>query len=318
MDRIERVAASRDGATGRSRTIHDPTTGTPVTAAVVERDDLAVGDRVPGPAVVVEPQTTTWLSSTQQAVLQADLFQQRQSCRPDGPALGHVLQHRTLHHAREQDVLQGRQFWDQVIELKDKADVLMPEPGALAEEKLTQPQFGNYVDHAALFGQRRSYVTPAPPRLWRLRPAIYNATMPRLGERITGLANGLNQNDGSDFKDFSAGYFLDEAAAAPLLGNAKKIAAAMTAPTSRDRPLKALVTDTPPTAEQVVAAIETAFRKIVGRAPTAEEQERFGAFHKASSNTGGHVAGAKALLTAILLQPEVLYRMELGLSLIHI
>jgi len=186
------------------------------------------------------------------------------------------------------------------------------EPGALAEEKLTQPQFGNYVDHAALFGQRRSYVTPAPPRLWRLRPAIYNATMPRLGERITGLANGLNQNDGSDFKDFSAGYFLDEAAAAPLLGNAKKIAAAMTAPTSRDRPLKALVTDTPPTAEQVVAAIETAFRKIVGRAPTAEEQERFGAFHKASSNTGGHVAGAKALLTAILLQPEVLYRMELG------
>ena len=72
VDRIERVAASRDVATGRSRTIHDPTTGTPVTAAVVERDDLAVGDRVPGPAVVVEPQTTTWLSSTQQAVLQAD------------------------------------------------------------------------------------------------------------------------------------------------------------------------------------------------------------------------------------------------------
>ena len=186
------------------------------------------------------------------------------------------------------------------------------EPGALAEEKLTQPQFGNYVDHAALFGQRRSHVTPAPPRLWRLRPAIYNATMPRLGERITGLANGLNKNDGSNFKDFSAGYFLDEAAAAPLLGNAKKIAEALTAPTSRDRSLKVLVTETPPTQQQVTDGIQTAFRKIVGRAPTAEEQERFGAFHKASSNTGGHVAGAKALLTAILLQPEVLYRMELG------
>ena len=186
------------------------------------------------------------------------------------------------------------------------------EPGALAEEKLTQPQFGNYVDHAALFGQRRSHVTPTAPRLWRLRPAIYNATMPRLGERITGLANGLNKNDGSNFKDFSAGYFLDEAAAAPLLGNAKKIAEALTAPTSKDRPLKVLVTETPPTQQQVTDGIETAFRKIVGRAPTTEEQERFGAFHKASSNTGGHVAGAKALLTAILLQPEVLYRMELG------
>ena len=84
VDRIERVAASRDVATGRSRTIHDPTTGTPVTAAVVERDDLAVGDRVPGPAVVVEPQTTTWLSSTQQAVLQADgcLLVTRQEATP--------------------------------------------------------------------------------------------------------------------------------------------------------------------------------------------------------------------------------------------
>ena len=186
------------------------------------------------------------------------------------------------------------------------------EPGALAEEKLTQPQFGNYVDHVALFGQRRSHVTPAAPRLWRMRPAIYNATMPRLGERITGLANGLNLNDGTNFKDFSAGYFLDEAATAPLLGNAKKIAEALTAPTSRDRSLKVLVTETPPTQQQVTDGIQTAFRKIVGRAPTAEEQERFGAFHKASSNTGGHVAGAKALLTAILLQPEVLYRMELG------
>ena len=129
------------------------------------------------------------------------------------------------------------------------------EPGALAEEKLTQPQFGNYVDHTALFGKRRSHVTPAPPRLWRLRPAIYNTTMPRLGERITGLANGLNAVDGSDFKDFAAAYFLDEAAAAPLLGNAKKIAAAMTAPNAKDRSLKTLVVDAPPTAEQVALSL---------------------------------------------------------------
>ena len=186
------------------------------------------------------------------------------------------------------------------------------EPGALAEEKLTQPQFGNYVDHTALFGKRRSHVTPAPPRLWRLRPSIYNTTMPRLGERIAGLANGLNLADGADFKDFSAGYFLDEAAAAPLLGNAKKIAAAMTAPQSKDRALKALVTQTPPTAGQVTEAILSAFRKIVGRAPTAEEVERFGAFHQAVGVTAGHQAAAQALLTAILMQPEVLYRMELG------
>ena len=31
--------------------------------------------------------------------------------------------------------------------------------------------------------------------------------MPRLNERITGLANGLNKNDGSNFKDFSTRIF---------------------------------------------------------------------------------------------------------------
>ena len=98
-------------------------------------------------------------------------------------------------------------------------------PDHLGSAKLHLPQFGNYVDHAALFGKRLSHVTPAPPRIWRLRPAIYRSVMPRLGEKITGLANGLNVLDGPEIKDYAAPYFLDEAATAPLLGNAKKIAA---------------------------------------------------------------------------------------------
>ena len=56
--------------------------------------------------------------------------------------------------------------------------------------------------------------------------------MPRLAEQVSGLANGLNVADGSEFKDYAAPYFLDEAAAAPLLGNARKIA-------ERNRPVGA-------------------------------------------------------------------------------
>ena len=153
------------------------------------------------------------------------------------------------------------------------------------------------------FGQRR--VTIPAPRACALRPAIYNANMPRLGERITGLATGLNKNDGSNFKDFSAGYFLDEAAAASVLGNAKKIAEVLTAPTSRDRSLKVLVTETPPTQQQVTDGIQTLFARSWAR--RSARSRNVWAFHKASSNTGGH-GWAKALLTAILLQPEVLYR----------
>lgn len=95
-------------------------------------------------------------------------------------------------------------------------------PGVVVDEKLMLPQFGNYVDHEALFGKRRPRVHPAPPRLWRLRPDIYDTTMPRLGEGIGGLANGLGLLDGPVFKDYAARYFIDEAATNPLLANAKK------------------------------------------------------------------------------------------------
>jgi len=186
-------------------------------------------------------------------------------------------------------------------------------PDFLTSTKLHLPQYGNYVDHATLFQRRLPRVFPAPPRIWRLRPAIYNSVMPRLGESITGLANGLNVHDGSEIKDYSSPYFLDEAATAPLLGNAKKIAEQLTAPISKDRTLNELVhPDKPPSTKLVSDSIELAFRKILGRSPTDEEKQRFQALHTEATKTGGHIPAGKALITAVLLQPEVLYRQELG------
>ena len=186
-------------------------------------------------------------------------------------------------------------------------------PDHLGSAKLHLPQFGNYVDHGTLFGKRLSHVTPAPPRIWRLRPALYDGIMPRLGEKITGLANGLNLLDGPDFKDYAAPYFLDEAATAPLLSNAKKIASALVGQNSRDKIFKELVkVNATPSPQLVEESISLAFRKTIGRGPTAEETERFQAFHAKATKTGGHVTAGKALLTAVLLQPEVLYRSELG------
>jgi hypothetical protein len=186
-------------------------------------------------------------------------------------------------------------------------------PDYLSSAKLHLPQYGNYVDHATLFGRRMPRVYPAPPRLWRLRPAIYNSVMPRLGEKITGLANGLNVVDGSEIKDYASPYFLDEASTAPLLGNAKKIAEALLGPKSKDRTFRELVSeDTPPTEQLITDAIALAFRKILGRGPTQEEGARFLALHAQATKTGGHLAAGKALLAAILLRPEALYRTELG------
>ena len=72
VERVTRIKAAREVAVERTRAIHDAGTDAVVDAAVVERDALSPGDRVTGPAVIVESQTTTWVSSSRQAVLQAD------------------------------------------------------------------------------------------------------------------------------------------------------------------------------------------------------------------------------------------------------
>jgi hypothetical protein len=187
-------------------------------------------------------------------------------------------------------------------------------PGVTTQEKLLLPQFGNYIDHQALFGRRLKRVYPAPPRIWRLRSSIYQRVAPSLspGERIDGLANGLGMNDGSEFKDYAAGYFIDEASTAPLLGNAKKVAMALLGPRSRDKVFKQLVGDAPPDGETVDAATELAFQRMLGRKPVPEEQIRFKAFYEKAKKTGGYRPAAKALLSAVIMQPEFLFRSELG------
>ena len=66
------TTAERTLEPDRHRPMFDPSAGAVVDAAVVQRQALAVGDAVVGPAVVVEPQTTTVLGSNHRAVLQTD------------------------------------------------------------------------------------------------------------------------------------------------------------------------------------------------------------------------------------------------------
>jgi N-methylhydantoinase A len=70
---VELTAAGQtDVPVDVTRAIHDPTLGTDVDAAVVHRDEIAIGGRVTGPAVIVETQTTTILASHHRAVMQTD------------------------------------------------------------------------------------------------------------------------------------------------------------------------------------------------------------------------------------------------------
>lgn len=179
------------------------------------------------------------------------------------------------------------------------------QPGAITLEKLRLPQFGNYVDHGLLFDRRLDHVVPAPPRLWRIRPDIYRAVMPP----ADGLANGLNMVDGREFQDYASAYFLDEAAASTLLSNAKKMAAALTDAQAKDKLLVRFAVAGTQQAEPVVNRL---FQQLLGRQATEEERARFATFYQRSRQKAGRESAAHILITAILMQPEALFRQELG------
>jgi N-methylhydantoinase A len=72
VERHEITTGSRDVAATTKRDVFDPASGARLTYAIVERETLAAGDRVIGPAVIVERETSTVVTSPFDAVLQSD------------------------------------------------------------------------------------------------------------------------------------------------------------------------------------------------------------------------------------------------------
>jgi N-methylhydantoinase A len=70
--RLEFSGVKNDAARKQSRQLFDARSGAFVPAAVVERSALEAGDRVAGPAAIVEAETTTIVTATYEAVMQSD------------------------------------------------------------------------------------------------------------------------------------------------------------------------------------------------------------------------------------------------------
>ncbi len=74
-EEVERVTASAGGAVAPvngTRSIFDPASGEYLDANIVERNDLATGDRVSGPAAVTESETTIIVPKSRDAIRQPD------------------------------------------------------------------------------------------------------------------------------------------------------------------------------------------------------------------------------------------------------
>ena len=185
------------------------------------------------------------------------------------------------------------------------------QPGFSVEAKLKLPEFGNYVDHTALFEKPASGpVIPGAPRVWRLRQKIYGNL--DIGDsrlkRTHALTDPLVLADGEEFRDYAARYFIDEPTTEMLLSNAEKIVPI------RSRFTLEMLTNKPeiPTDEAVRFVIQKTFLQILRRKPEEAEFVRFTKFYRDVVEINGRQAGAQRLLMAIYMRPEALFREELG------
>lgn len=176
--------------------------------------------------------------------------------------------------------------------------------GVEIESKLDRPGFGNYVEHELLFGDLEVPPSYSPPRIWRIRPAVYDDT-------IQDVADGKYtdpftlKSGGHGFRDYANLYQLAGPDLSQLLTNAQKAASKLAevrmedgkAQRGNDTPEQIFrlidAEDVQPTEGQFNTAIDWLFHRVLLRDPTAEERERLIDFARKSIESDGRLLGVR-------------------------
>ena len=199
--------------------------------------------------------------------------------------------------------------------------LMYQQPGKLNDEKLLLPEYGNYIDHEELFRSKPTIVLPASPTVWRLRPELYNSMASSISNRPQGLSQPFTVLPGYEFKDYSASYYIDEPTTELLLKNAEllvenQISFKIDKNNVRKGKFKEFIAITdpnsPPFEEHINAAIKKEFQLILQRLPTKDEISRFSSLWIKIKNHSDTITASKSMLMAIIMQPEALFRLELG------
>ena len=198
--------------------------------------------------------------------------------------------------------------------------------------KLNSPQFGNHVSHEKLFDG--SYHGPAssPPRLWRLSPYVYDEFLNGFGRHLREVTAihqpfPLDASRG-EIADFSSQHVAGEATLQLLMMNCRTLAEYQTTGvTFRDHEAKLrkakrtpaefeviLESQQMPNDETLRSAIAFEFDLLLERPPKESEFESLIGFFRRAAKTGGSIKALQTMLQAILMKPEAVYRMEIGLG----
>ena len=196
--------------------------------------------------------------------------------------------------------------------------------GIKVENKLARPGYGNYVKHELLFGDTEARPSFSPPRLWRIRPAVYERSLQQLAKGGKFVKPFTLKSGGHTFRDYDGQYVIAGADLAQLMANTR-VAAGLLTQVIDDKGTMKRGPRTPeqlfaivrpdnrePTDEQLQTAVQWLYHRVLLRDPTSEEAGRTIAFAKRSMESDGQQLGVQNMVSAVLLHPESLYRSEQG------
>ena len=196
--------------------------------------------------------------------------------------------------------------------------------GRKPENKLLRPGAGNYVKHERLFSAEDFGPSWSPPRIWRIRPSVYESGIRAIAKNGKYVRPFTLKSGGHAFRDYDNQYVLTGADLTQLMANASTAARQLTevrvakgkASRGNSTPaqLFALIypEDTPPAEAKVDVVIQWLYDRVLLRNPTPGEQARLKAFSMKSMKSDGKLLGVRNLISAVLLKPEALYRSELA------
>jgi mono/diheme cytochrome c family protein len=205
------------------------------------------------------------------------------------------------------------------------------------DHKLMQPAYANLLNHAKLFDGSQKGPAFSPSRLWRIHPDAYENILAGYG-RLLGFGGPLSKpftvGDGKGLvTNYAPLMQADSATLSQLMLNCRQIAQLQTVGFTRmekDRRTKEMVetvhrsspesflaimeSDDPASDEQLAAAVAEEFQIVLSRKPTDSEATALAELLKQAIEIGGPQRGLCTMAMAVLLKPEAIYRMEVGLG----
>lgn len=201
------------------------------------------------------------------------------------------------------------------------------------EARLARPEYGNRVNHADLFSGEFTGPAYSPSRIWRKNAQIHDRFERDL--RLPQGTNPFSPKGGRGFQDYAM-LSANEATISAMRINSGDYAADLldgklvhpkdeNGQIDRSRQVRdgkgrwrefneLLGPDAEPTSKLRAAAVQRAFELLLNRNPDETEAARFDEFLRKGIEIAGRRKGVEALLTAVMLTPEFIYRMELGLG----